>query len=788
MSASDVVRRPVRPSLPPTLYALAVAIIVSRGCLGIGAAPPLGHALALATLAALIGGIGLRLMRDRQGLALTVCLCLVVAAVCQGLCTVQLELARRLVEAMARAPISQWEFVVESDASSTQRGFRVRARAYGSDGETGSVWLASEEELSRGDVVRAIGTFSALGDDDWARSSRMQGVWGTVSVARITSIQHVGGFEGWLLDVRSHAVEHLDAFASDERAFLAGCVLGDRRALRTRGLDDLFSRCGMSHLVAVSGAHIAVVGSLVTALVEKWRLKPRVRLGIVLVVTGLFVCVCGAPPSAVRAWAMSGLSAAAVVIGRRRDGLVAASLVGLAMALIDPGVTGQVGYLLSLSCVIALGVFGRYAAYLFEVMVPSLWVPRGTKAERRIWLGRQRRTLLSGLAASLVAQLAGAPIALPLFGQLPLVGPLASVVVTAPMSATLGFGLAAVCSMPLPVFSTSALFACDVVTHLLLSMLRWFAALPLACIPVNVDGARVWAVLIVGCLLLYATWPRINRRWTLASVGLTVVALGCLFASWRYLAPARIVILDVGQGDAILVQDGGAAIMVDTGPDDDVVSALARERVLHIDAIVLTHLHEDHVGGIDDIAMCVGFDELIVAQGVNAEDAKDVDTALALRPVPVVEVGYGDTLQVGGFTMRVISPVGRVSGNDNADSIELLVVYEREGRRLTALLTGDAERDETGAAVARGDVGDIDLLKVGHHGSEVSITADEAQVLSPELSVASAGKGNKYGHPRKECIDILEEVGSDFLCTIDCGDIDVRPSERGVVVLRECQQ
>ena len=788
MSASDVARQPVRPSLPPTLYALVVAIIVSRGCLGSGAAPPLGHALALAALAVLIGGISLRLLRNRQGLALTVCLCLAVAVVCLGLCTVQFELARRFVEAMARAPISQWEFVVESDASSTQRGFRVRARAYGSDGETGSVWLTGEEELSRGDVLQAIGTFSALGDDDWARTSRMQGVWGAVSIARITSNRHVGGFEGWLLDVRSHAVEHLGAFASDERAFLAGCVLGDRRALRARGLDDLFSRCGMSHLVAVSGAHIAVVGSLVTMLVERWRLKPRMRLGLVLVVTGLFVCVCGAPPSAVRAWAMSGFSTVSVVIGRRRDGRAAASLVGLAMALVDPGVTGQLGYLLSLSCVIALGVFGRYAAYVLEVLVPHVWVPRGTKAERRIWLGRQRRTLLSGLAASLVAQLAGAPIALPLFGQLSLVGPLANVVVTVPMSATLGLGLAAVCSMPLPALSTSTLFACDVVTHLLLLILRWFAALPLACVPVSVDGTRAWTVLIVGYLVLYATWPRLTRRWVLAPVGAAVVALGCLLASWRYLAPARIVILDVGQGDAILVQDGGAAILVDTGPDDAVVSALAREHVLHIDAVVLTHLHEDHVGGIDEIAKGVGFDEVIVAQGVDLEEVDDVVAAGATRPVHVVEVGYGDTLQVGSFTMRVISPVGRVSGNENADSIELLVAYERGGRSLTALLTGDAERDETGAAIARGDVGDIDLLKVGHHGSDISIRAEDARALSPELSVASAGRGNRYGHPRPECIGILEAAGSRFLCTIDCGDIDVRPGERGFAVVRERKQ
>lgn len=99
-----------------------------------------------------------------------------------------------------------------------------------------------------------------------------------------------------------------------------------------------------------------------------------------------------------------------------------------------------------------------------------------------------------------------------------------------------------------------------------------------------------------------------------------------------------------------------------------------------------------------------------------------------------------------------------------------------------ALLTGDAEKDETAQVIAAGDAGDIDLLKVGHHGSAVSITAEEAALLRPEVSVASAGENNRYGHPRRECVVALESAGSLFLCTKDAGDVTVEPGEKGPAV------
>ena len=126
-----------------------------------------------------------------------------------------------------------------------------------------------------------------------------------------------------------------------------------------------------------------------------------------------------------------------------------------------------------------------------------------------------------------------------------------------------------------------------------------------------------------------------------------------------------------------------------------------------------------------------------------------------------------------------------MDGSENADSIELALTYDDGSRTMSGLLTGDAEKDETAGAISAGRVGDVDFLKVGHHGSKVSVTQDESRELAPEVSVASAGAHNRYGHPSPECRRVLERAGSRFLCTMDVGTVTLEPGERGVRVFTE---
>lgn len=769
---SDEVARPDRPLLPPLLWALVAVLAVSRAALrsgaDAGALPVCSVVAGLATCAVL-----LVLMRTRAQRAAAAALVVAAAAACAGIsCSRELVAQRALEAALSGSPVSAWELVLEGDMSEGASGWRGRARVAGTGGR---VWLLADEPLGMGDTLRCVGRFSPNEEGEWGESSRAQGLAGTVRAVRILERRAPTGARGAVVALRSAVLASIGAESSDARALLAGTICGSTAAMAERGLDDVFAACGVSHLVAVSGGHLVLVAALGARLLERTRLPAVARAAVLLLLTGGFVAFCGAPSSAVRAWAMSVVAALASLVGRRSHPLSAASAAALAMALVDPGVTGQLGYLLSVLCVCGICALGAYARYLVRVVLPR---PASARSGPCAALARLRADAEEALALTLVSQLVTMPLTCATFAQLSLVAPLANVVLAPLFSALLVFGLAAAALVWAPPLQLVALIACDAAGGALMALLRALAGLPLACVPVSVEEGPALLALAVLLALLLLWWPRASRRVVGAALA---VLLSCALAwvgRWRLLAPARVVVLDVGQGDAILVTDGPAAVLVDTGPGDAVVGALARANVFHLDAVVLTHLHADHAGGLEDVLSAVPVGRVVVPE---ATDLSGLPGGCAVE-----EVGYGDALGVGRFSLEVVSPVEPAGGEGNEGSLELLLSFDDGGRALTGLLAADAEVEETSAAVARGDVGDVDFLKVGHHGSEASLDAATTEALAPEVSVASAGEGNSYGHPDPACVEVLEGAGSVFLCTIWAGDVTVEPGAQGPVV--SCQK
>lgn len=801
---------PPRPEIPPTLYVLgavvgaeaAVLRLISPVDMRLTAA---GVPMYLCLLCGLVVALCALFIRSRELrthenlvserasrslVALIMCALLVGALVgC-----VFVSHGRSVSAALQASAVSQWHFDIVEDCRQTRYGWRCRAHAVGSHGESGDVWLTLAHPVDYGSRLSAIGRFVPNGNDEWGRSAQLQGVWGTLKVTHVVSSSVPGGLLGLAVFLRRRALAVMQPASSPARALLAACVCGYRTAMHAQGLDDLFSSCGVAHLVAVSGGHIAIIAAHIGRMGEHIGMRPRFRAVMILCLSGLFVLCCGLPVSALRSWCMSALAVGSRVVGRRSHALSSVCIVAVCMALLDPGVTGQLGYVLSVSSVIGLSLFANYADYALEALMPLSALRnrlfRGTVG-RRIQLEQGIR---SAIGSSLICQLVTLPFVLPVFMRLSLVAPLANALLTFPFTLFVALGALCVALAPLSPMLPHELMsggpvACDVLAHLMLSLLQALASIPVSSVAVALTPEQSCALTImaatvaVGFLLW---WPSVKPQLVRRMVCLVALVGVSSWLRWRFFAPARIVVLDVDQGDAILVQDGAAALLVDMGPAGQLTTALARQHVFHLDSILLTHLHDDHTGGISDLVGHMPCEQAIVGEGV-ARCMSD-DMACSLRQLihtAPTELSYGDELKVGGWTLRMVWPREARSGKENGDSIELTVNYEAGDQRLVGLLTGDAERDETGAVLAAGDVGDIDFLKVGHHGSEISIRSEELTVLDPEVAVASAGKDNAYGHPSDACVDALAEAGAQFFCTRDVGDVTIEPGTEGSYI--SCQ-
>lgn len=786
-------RMPVRPAIPMTLWGLVAVILAERAVLRFG----MQLSLVLLVVTA-VAGVCLCLLatfairrkaRGRDTAHVPAVLPFALAATLSGALLGRLALARVVaaVAALSTSSVSAWSLEVEGDMAEGGRGWWGRARVLDeSGGKVGAVWLSSPARLECGSAVSCVGRFKPIDDDEWGVSSRMQGLAGTVSVVHVTAVREAGGPLGAVLRMRQAALASFSPDESDGAAVLAGSVCGDRAPIRSRGLDDAFATCGVSHLVAVSGGHLAILAGTLAALLGKTMLGPGLRGFLALGVIALFIVFCGAPASAVRAGIMSCVSFGGSLVGRRSHALSSTCAAALVMALLDPYVSGQLGFLLSVASVVGICLFGSYASHALDVLTRMPRHPGRHKPALAHALGRLRSNACDALGVSVVAQLFTLPLTCPAFGEVSLIAPLANLVLAPLFAGLVSLGLVAAALTPLSALQSPVLAAAEGVSQAFCVVLCALARLPLACLPMEASAVPMLAILCAASAALYGAWPTPRKRILLRGAAVLAGGSVALLLGLRLLQPARVCVLDVGQGDAILVADGSTAVLVDTGPDEKVSQALARQGIIHLDAIVLTHLHDDHVGGVDDLVGRVGCNRVLVAGGVSEQIPEDLSASITkLSGHAAEEISCGDTIRVGSFSLRVVSPTEPVDGGENADSLELALTYEHNGNGLSGLLTGDAEKDETAACLARGDVGDIDFLKVGHHGSEVSLTADEAVLLNPEVSVASAGEGNKYGHPRKECMDVLSGAGSVFLCTKDVGTVTVKPGARGPMVFTE---
>ncbi len=268
---------------------------------------------------------------------------------------------------------------------------------------------------------------------------------------------------------------------------------------------------------------------------------------------------------------------------------------------------------------------------------------------------------------------------------------------------------------------------------------------------------------------------------------LLILTLALLLFSCSPLEPEKdvlqIYVLDVGQGDAILLRCPEGDILIDAGPEQSQELLCLRLEQLGVEELslaIFTHPDEDHIGGGDGVLS----EHPVREVWINGSDSEELCYVALMQEIEKSDaelktVRAGDGYTLGALSLFVFSPMAGEAQSGNADSIALKLTYGD----VRAVLTGDADADSEEAMLARYGEAQLDceIYKVGHHGSNTSSTAGFLEAMSPEYALISAGKGNSYGHPHGQVLERLEDMGAEILRVDQLGELLLETDGKTIV-------
>ncbi len=543
-----------------------------------------------------------------------------------------------------------------------------------------------------------------------------------------------------------------------EAELARGFVIGEDDRIDPGTVED-FRRAGLSHLLAVSGQNVVLLALLAMPLLAAFGIPLRTRLVWVLGLIAIYVPIAGAGPSIQRAGVMGALGVMATLAGRRASRFYALLIAAGVTLAIDPAVAGDVGWQLS------------FAAVLGILLLAS---PLREAIEGRLGSRGWRRALAEGAAVTIAATLATAPLIAFHFEELSTTTLFANLLALPAVAPAMWLGMISAAAGQAPGFPVELV---NSINALLLAYIAqvaaWCGRPSWAVIHLHLSASELVAsyLALAGGTVATMRLARLRhlaslrhspvdgpvsadidgfsarRRafWALAVVGACLVAVASAWGGAGSAAPPasglRIEVLDVGQGDSILLQPAGAApVLVDGGPPGDgLVSKLRAEGIDALGAAIVTHDQSDHAGGIVELLGQVPVDRFVYA--FVGRDLLSQARGAGASPERVAE---GSVLRTGGLSLEVLWPPRALLSDplDGADPNERALVILARWRRFSMLLTADAEAEAVPV-----DPGPIDVLKVAHHGSEDAGLDALLDRTDPKLAVISVGEDNPYGHP-----------------------------------------
>ncbi len=646
-----------------------------------------------------------------------------------------------------------------------------------------------------GDSIRFSGeitsprSFENQSDFDFAAYLARQGIYSVIYTPE--DINLVGsGYKSDFLEgihhLRRSMTSSLEKALPDPQCALAkAMLLGDRSSITPEVKTD-FSRSGTAHLLAISGIHVSIMAGI--ALGAGAWIFGRHRPTYILFALGLiwlYAILSGLGPSAFRASLMASLWLWAVWLGRQKSALAALTLAAAIMLAITPRLLSDVGFQLSFAAMAGL----IFLTPLIQAQSQQLIVQGNREISTAL------NFTITSFSVTLGAVLATMPLVAYYFHYISYMSlPATFISLPAVPGIIITASLAAIAGIFAPAVATVIGWVSWAFTTYVLEVARFFAGIPFASNEVKVTAPMIYAYygLLIASIWTCTNFNRVSRlaakikpglltvsrfaarispRW--ATVPLLVVAV----LVWTAAVTAQdsrlhVYVLDIGQGDAILLAKDNQQILIDGGPNGKSLMSELGERLPYwdrtIEMVVITHPDADHITGLIDVLRRYQVEKVLISdQDAESSVYAELCRIVEEKEIPSVTAQTGQKIAMSdGVYLNVLHPCNDPGTWDTADSNDNSIVLRLEYGNFSMLLTGDISTTAEAFLLDRDCPLKSTLLKVAHHGAATSSSPDFVKAVDPCFAAISAGRDNDFGHPHPGVLETLEKVaGSESIYT-----------------------
>ncbi|SHJ79000.1 DNA internalization-related competence protein ComEC/Rec2 [Paramaledivibacter caminithermalis] len=540
-------------------------------------------------------------------------------------------------------------------------------------------------------------------------------------------------------------VEALNILPDDEGKLALSITFGDKRIIE-ESIYSFFKASGTAHTLAVSGLHFGILFVFIDFILKNLKIKEKYKSLILILLIWVFAFIVGFSPSVIRASSMITLSVSANLIDRRYDLFSALALICLINTIINPFMIFNIGFQLSFLAVISIALFYR-PIYERLGILPGL--------VRKMF------------AATLSAQIYTLPIIAYHFN---IFSPIALIInipvvllITIILPLNLIFFILLFININIAKFI--AFFDKILIKQLIIvnSISTYF---PFASFNVISPSLLFLVTFYIGTIIVLHKHkiPQINKYEIrhVISIFLVIIIIVNSF-KFVYSNKLKITFVDVGQGDCILIETPkGKNILIDGGKYKKgfLSKFLLKNHISYIDLICVTHIHDDHIGGVIDVIENINFGSVVIGTKLySCEEYKELANKCFAENTPIRVLSRGMTIDLEkDLSLTSINPATRVMNDTHDDVNNNSLVCILKYKELEVLLTGDIEKEAEEEIIREVSRQDIDVIKVCHHGSNTSNIPEFIDYFNPEIAVIQVGK-NTFGHPHRDTIETLRKKG-----------------------------